>query len=546
MTDIDKAKPTAPSPGADGGAARQPQALGNAKHALALLNALLDEMPHIVSIKSASDRRYIFCNKASEQTLGVNSIGKTCFDVFERSVAERIHNHDSQVLASGEASFQGASFIRNVAGVELVMSTKKFVVSGADGAQFLVILSEDVTERHAQGLALQEAIRAAEAANEAKSNFLATMSHEIRTPLNGVLGMAQAMAADPLSRVQKERLAVIRQSGEALLAILNDVLDLSKIEAGRLTLEDVEFDFHELARGAHAAFTTLANKKGVSFALSIERARGVYRGDPTRVRQILYNLISNALKFTSAGEIGLRARHDETGLILSVDDTGIGMAPEVLETLFSKFTQGDASTTREYGGTGLGLAICRELAELMGGHISVESAVGIGSRFTVTLPLDRIGDAVTACVVCVAPADRAPRESGEVAAELRVLAAEDNSVNQLVLKTLLHQAGIDPVVVDNGALALDAWRQGAFDVILMDVQMPQMDGVTATRAIRAEEAITGRARTPIIALTANAMAHQVAQYTAAGMDGYVSKPIETAKLFRAIEGVLTAVDGPKP
>ncbi|MFL5298087.1 MAG: ATP-binding protein [Phenylobacterium sp.] len=365
---------------------------------------------------------------------------------------------------------------------------------------------------------------AAEAANAAKSTFLATMSHEIRTPLNGVLGMAQAMAGDELSDRQRDRLSVIHRSGEALLAILNDVLDLSKIEAGKLELEHLEFDLGEVARGAYSAFTALANKKGLSFALDIERARGRYMGDPTRLRQILYNLISNALKFTEQGEIRVMAvRHGDI-LELSVADTGVGIAPESLSKLFAKFDQLDSSTTRRFGGTGLGLAICRELAQLMHGEISVESDLGLGSKFILRAPLERVGDEKACATVAEARA-----ETPEIV--LRVLAAEDNTVNQLVLKTLLHQMGVDPHVVDNGAEAVQAWEEGEWDVILMDVQMPVMDGVTATAAIRNREADTGRARTPIIALTANAMSHQVEQYIAAGMDGHVAKPIQATELF---------------
>jgi signal transduction histidine kinase/CheY-like chemotaxis protein len=382
--------------------------------------------------------------------------------------------------------------------------------------------------RKARGEARQGAV-AAEAANAAKSTFLATMSHEIRTPLNGVLGMAQAMAGDELSQRQRDRLSVIHRSGEALLAILNDVLDLSKIEAGKLELEQVEFELAEVARGAYSAFTALANKKGLSFALDIERARGRYRGDPTRLRQILYNLISNALKFTEQGEIRVIAIRDGGMLELSVRDTGVGIARENLEKLFAKFDQLDSSTTRRFGGTGLGLAICRELAHLMAGEITVESDLGLGSKFTLRVPLERVGEERSVATMAEA---RAEADAQDIA--LRVLAAEDNAVNQLVLKTLLHQMGVDPTVVDNGEQAVKAWESGDWDVILMDVQMPIMDGISATAVIRNSEADTGRARTPIIALTANAMAHQVDQYIAAGMDGHVAKPIQAAELFEAL------------
>jgi len=373
---------------------------------------------------------------------------------------------------------------------------------------------------------------AAEAANAAKSAFLATMSHEIRTPLNGVLGMAQAMAADELSDVQRERLVVIHRSGEALLAILNDVLDLSKIEAGKLELEAIEFDLADLAQGAYSAFTALANKKGLSFALDIAKARGRYLGDPTRVRQILYNLISNALKFTDHGEIRVTAARREAMLEIAVADTGVGISPENLVRLFQKFDQLDSSTTRRFGGTGLGLAICHDLAQLMGGDIAVESKVGKGSRFLVRLPLPWVGEEK-------GPPELAPAPPPELQPmRLRVLAAEDNQVNQLVLKTMLHQLGVEPTVVENGEAAVEAWASSEWDIILMDVQMPVMDGLAATAQIRELEAEKGRKRTPIIALTANAMSHQVEQYLAAGMDGHVAKPIAAADLFQTLCDVM--------
>lgn len=382
---------------------------------------------------------------------------------------------------------------------------------------------------------LIERERAAAAANQAKSEFLATMSHEIRTPLNGVLAMAQAMTADALTKVQRERLNIIRRSGEDLLAILNDVLDLSKIETGVLELEMSTFDIEHLARGAVATFAHQTSKKGVGFGFVIDpAARGRYHGDPARIRQLIYNLTSNAVKFTEAGEINVVVGVCGAGLEFSISDTGTGIAPEQLDKLFRKFVQVDGSATRRHGGTGLGLAIARQLAQLMGGDIRVQSGLGQGSTFTVTLP--------DVCRVDMAePVASAPGPVADAAqgvSRIRVLVADDNKVNQLVLKTLLAQAGIEPTIVENGARAVDAWELQNWDLILMDVQMPEMDGPSATRAIRAREAQTGRVRTPILAVTANAMVHQIADYTAAGMDGLVPKPIEIARLFAAIEEAL--------
>ena len=398
----------------------------------------------------------------------------------------------------------------------------------------LIGAMQNITERKAAEQALLQAKDGAEIANRAKSAFLATMSHEIRTPLNGVLGMAQAMASGDLPKHQRERLDVIRRSGETLLAILNDILDLSKVEAGKLELEHVDFDLGELARGALAAFTTLAADKGVRLELTLpDHVKGVYLGDSTRVRQILQNLISNALKFTERGAVSIDVSAHEAGLKFVVSDTGVGIPADKLPILFQKFEQADASTTRRYGGTGLGLAICRELATAFGGSICAESTEGQGTKFAVYLPLLRLHDEQSGDSASTAP-DQLPQDISA----LQILAAEDNTVNQLVLKTLLNQAGIDPFIVSDGSEALAAWREREWDLILMDVQMPVMDGPSACLEIRQLEQKLARRRTPIIALTANAMSHQVTEYKAAGMDDFVAKPIEVERLYAAIEAAL--------
>jgi PAS domain S-box-containing protein len=400
---------------------------------------------------------------------------------------------------------------------------------------------QDVTQRKLQELALIKAKEEAEAATRAKSAFLATVSHEIRTPLNGVLGMADALSQGALDPSQRERVAVIRQSGESLLALLNDLLDFSKIEAGKLTLEDGEFDLFELAKGAHATFEAVADTKGLDYRLVVEPAAlGRCRGDPVRVRQILCNLLSNALKFTHRGTVSLHVRRRRSGLVLQVRDEGIGMSREQCDHLFAPFEQAEASTARRYGGTGLGLAICRDLVEMMGGRIGARSKPGEGSVFSVRLPLE----AIEAHAPTVGAETAGARDWAGSDQPLRVLAAEDNSVNQLVLKTLLGQIGVEPVMVFDGRAAVAAWARGPWDLILMDVQMPGMDGPTAVAEIRAREAAEGRPRTPIVALTANAMEHQVANYLECGMDGYVAKPIEARRLFAALEAAL--IGAPQP
>ncbi|MCG9916057.1 MAG: ATP-binding protein [Phenylobacterium sp.] len=383
-------------------------------------------------------------------------------------------------------------------------------------------------------LDLIEARKAAESASEAKSVFLATVSHEIRTPLNGIYGMAQAMTRDHLPAGQRDRLDVICKSSESLLSIVNDVLDLSKISAGKLELEEIDFDLVELATGVLATFAALAAAKGLELRLQASPVLASrYRGDPGRLRQVLSNLVSNALKFTTTGEVVIALDHRAEGLSVSVTDTGTGIPLNRQAQIFDSFVQAETSTTRNFGGTGLGLSICRDLVRLMGGEIELASQVGVGSTFIVRLPLPEGAKPVLSDVSTGTSHASETLEGG-----LRVLAAEDNQVNQLVLGALLGQMGVEPCFVWDGAEAVEAWRREPWDLILMDAQMPVMDGREATRLIRAEEAQSARARTPIIALTANALTHQAAEYLACGMDQVVAKPIEVHRLVEAINQVL--------
>jgi signal transduction histidine kinase/CheY-like chemotaxis protein len=412
-------------------------------------------------------------------------------------------------------------------------------------------LLQDVTEQTTLTRDLKDARLAADASNQAKSAFIANMSHEIRTPLNGVLAMAQLLSRDDLRSDQREKLDVIRAAGADLLHVINDILDFSKIDAGKLELESIEFDPERMLETALAGFAALAERNHIALYLDVApNARGLRRGDQNRLRQIVNNFVSNALKFTTDGSIRIKimghGAEGREGLTIAVTDTGLGIPADRLNLLFQKFTQVDASTTRRFGGTGLGLAICRELANLMGGRVWAESAPGVGSTIWAQLNLPYVG-AVETTVEAGAFDDFSADATeamgkGDGLAALRVLAAEDNPTNQLVLTTIMAAFGVDLTLVSNGRQAVDAWTAGEFDLVLMDVQMPEMDGVTATRLIRDGEAQTGRRRTPIIALSANAFSHQITAYTGAGMDAHVAKPIDMALLQMQMERVLSMAD----
>jgi signal transduction histidine kinase len=393
----------------------------------------------------------------------------------------------------------------------------------ADGG--VLGLRVDITEMKEQTLALARAVEAAEAANRAKSEFLANVSHEIRTPLHGILGMAQVLARDEqLSEEQHGQLGLIRSSGETLSELLNDLIDLAGIEAGKLTLKAEAFRPAASVEAACAAFGSLAADKGLALDLRLEALDGaLWLGDSLRLQQVLTNLVSNAVKFTAAGRIVVSASVADGWAELRVADTGIGIPRERLAEVFEKFSQLDSANDRRFGGAGLGLAVSRQLAEMMGGTLEVESALGVGSVFRLRLPVTPVEPAAE---------PPAPAEAGPL--DVHVLAAEDNATNQLILRALLEPVGVQLTVVGDGSEAIEACRAGRFDLVLMDIQMPLTDGITAAREIRGLEAREGRRRTPIVALTANVMAHQVAEYLAVGMDAVVGKPYEAEVLWATI------------
>ena len=378
--------------------------------------------------------------------------------------------------------------------------------------------------------ALEDAQHKAEAANDAKSAFLAVMSHELRTPLNGVLGMARALQRTDLDPRQAGYLDTILRSGDSLLSMLSDLLDLAKIEAGHMDLTVVAFDLKTAGDQAVDLWSEVAAAKGLTLSCDADpQLPPMVLGDETRVRQIMLNLISNAVKFTGQGDVCLVLRpaagsDGEVGIEIVVTDAGIGMIPEQVALIFRPFTQAEASTARQYGGTGLGLSICRTLATMMGGTISVESEAGRGSTFRVWLPLP--------------PAD--PEASADAAPDtlpaLRILVADDNPINLAVARAILEAAGAVVETVADGSQALDRLRVGAFDVVLMDVHMPVMGGIEAVDHIRAGRA--GRADMPVIALTGDAMPGEAERLEVLGFNALQPKPVQPATLIAAIARVL--------
>ena len=514
------------------------QATRQAEKSEALLKSILDLLPQRVFWKDR-EGRFLGVNRSFKNFVGTEDvIGKTDLDMPWGAQGEFFQEWDRRIMATREPVFNLLSELTGGDARTSWQTTSKVPLVDARGEVWGVLgTSLDITSFKQTEVELVRARNEAEAASKAKSAFLATMSHEIRTPMNGVIGCTELLLATGLDDEQRGLASTIRDSGQSLMTIIDDILDFSRIEAGRVTVERSSIDAKKISVGVVTLLRPKAADKRLELELHWPPASSHVLADAGRLRQVLLNLVSNAIKFTESGRVTIRANDAADGVLsIEVEDSGIGISADLLPRLFTKFTQADSSATRKYGGTGLGLAISKQLVELMGGQIGVRSRPGMGSTFWFTLPSAQRVDASTTAKVAALAADTnlQQEQPAAVGEPLQVLLVEDHAVNRMLATRMLTKLGCEVDIAENGRIACERMAHQHYEVLFMDCQMPEMDGFEATRLIRSREANNGR-RTPIVALTANAMTEDRERCLAAGMDDYISKPYSAADFQRALE-----------
>jgi PAS domain S-box-containing protein len=518
------------------------------------LSSLINSLPGLVWLKDG-DGRLLQVNTAFSTAFShgnpLQIIGKTDFDIFPPDLAKEFAEHDHAVLSSKTP--KSVTGYITISGRRRLFETFRSPVFTDDGEiSGTTGYARDITDRQAaeetlmafseymekKNTEVTAALILAEESTRSKSEFLAVVSHEIRTPMNGVIGMTSMLLDSELTAEQREYAEIVRKSGENLLGLINDILDFSKIEAHKLELEVLDFDLRTTLDDTVDILRLRATEKGLKLVEKIDSdVPLLLKGDSGRVQQIVTNLIGNAIKFTDNGEIIISAslessENDHVVIRFSVADTGIGIPLARRAAIFSPFTQVDGSTTRKYGGTGLGLTICKQLSELMGGSIGVDSEEGQGSTFwfTVRFQKQTVGALAEQKTSVTLPG----ADDVTIPADIRILLAEDNIINQKVAQSLLNKLGYKADVVANGLEAVKALEQIHYDLVLMDCQMPEMDGFEATMMIRDPSSAVLNHNVPIIALTANAMKEDRERCLNSGMNDYLSKPVRKEGLLAAI------------